>query len=97
MCERVDDIAEMMSIETGKPISQACSETLAASDQFEWYSEEPKRIYGQEIEARTRDVRMRVIHQPVGVVAAFAAWNFPALLPARKFAAALVAGCSIMV
>jgi succinate-semialdehyde dehydrogenase / glutarate-semialdehyde dehydrogenase len=40
---------------------------------------------------------MAVIHQPVGVVAAFSAWNFPALLPARKIAAALGAGCSIII
>ena len=86
-----------MSIETGKPISEARGGTLAASGPFEWNSEETKRIHGQEFGARTRDVRTRVIHQPVGVVAAFAARNFPDLFPARKFAAALVAGCSIMV
>jgi len=40
---------------------------------------------------------MQVIYQPVGVVAAFSAWNFPALLPARKIAAALAAGCSIII
>jgi succinate-semialdehyde dehydrogenase / glutarate-semialdehyde dehydrogenase len=94
---RTEEIATLMSLETGKPIAEARGETGGAADQFEWYSEETKRIYGQIIEARTPDSRMAVIHQPVGVVAAFSAWNFPALLPARKIAAALAAGCAIIV
>lgn len=94
---RCENIASTMSLETGKPIAEAIGEINAAADQFEWYSEETKRIYGQTIEARTSDSRMSVIFQPVGVVAAFSAWNFPALLPARKIAAALGAGCSIIV
>lgn len=95
--ERQGDIARLMSLETGKPLAESMGETGAAADQFEWYSEETKRIYGQIIEARTSDSRMAVIYQPVGVVAAFSAWNFPALLPARKIAAALGAGCSIII
>ncbi len=95
--ERVDAIAEIMSSETGKPLAEATAETKAAADQFEWYSEETKRIYGQTIEGRTTDVRLTVRYQPVGVVAAFSAWNFPALLPSRKIAAALGAGCSIII
>jgi succinate-semialdehyde dehydrogenase/glutarate-semialdehyde dehydrogenase len=95
--ERVEPLARMMSVETGKPLAESRAEWGAAADQFEWYAEETKRIYGQTIEGRQPDVRMSVIYQPVGVVAAFAAWNFPALLPARKIAAALGAGCSIIV
>ncbi len=95
--ERNTAIATLMSIETGKPLAEAKGETNAAADQFEWYAEETKRIYGQIIESRSRESRMAVIYQPVGVVAAFSAWNFPALLPARKIAAALAAGCSIIV
>ena len=95
--ERKTVIANLMSLETGKPLAESLGETIAAADQFEWYSEETKRIYGQIIEARTSDSRMAVIFQPVGVVAAFSAWNFPALLPARKIAVALAAGCSIII
>ncbi|WP_114285467.1 NAD-dependent succinate-semialdehyde dehydrogenase [Candidatus Halocynthiibacter alkanivorans] len=94
---RTDEIATLMSLETGKPLADAKGETGAAADQFEWYSEEAKRIYGQIIGARTADSRMSVLLQPVGVVAAFSAWNFPALLPARKIAAALGAGCSVII
>ncbi len=95
--ERIDTIATVMSLETGKPFAESKGETGASADQFEWFSEETKRIYGQTIESRTPDGRMAVIYQPVGVVAAFSAWNFPALLPARKIAAALAAGCSIVI
>jgi succinate-semialdehyde dehydrogenase/glutarate-semialdehyde dehydrogenase len=95
--ERLDDIARTMTVETGKPLAESKGETGAAADQFEWYAEETKRIYGQTIEGRTPDSRMTVLYQPVGVCAAFSAWNFPALLPARKIAAALGAGCSVIV
>ncbi len=95
--ERTETIARIMSIETGKPLAEARGETGAAADQFEWYAEEAKRIYGQIIGSRTPDSRLSVIYQPVGVVAAFSAWNFPALLPARKMAAALAAGCSVII
>ncbi|RZS77955.1 NAD-dependent succinate-semialdehyde dehydrogenase [Pigmentiphaga kullae] len=94
---REDAIARLMARETGKPLAEARGETQAAADQFEWYAEETKRIYGQTIEGRTPDVRMTVRFEPVGVVAAFSAWNFPALLPARKLAAALAAGCSVVI
>lgn len=90
-------IGRLMSQETGKPLAQACGETRDAADQFEWYAGESQRIYGQAIESRLPEVRMHVRYEPVGVVAAFSAWNFPALLPSRKIAAALAAGCSIIV
>ena len=71
--ERQSQIAHLMSMETGKPLAESMGETGAAADQFEWHSEETKRIYGQVIESRTSDSRMAVIYQPVGVVAAFSA------------------------
>lgn len=95
--ERAQEIGLMMSHETGKPLAESVGEMNAAADQFEWYSGETMRIYGQTIEGRDQNTRMKVIYQPVGVVAAFSAWNFPALLPARKIAAALAAGCSIVI
>jgi succinate-semialdehyde dehydrogenase/glutarate-semialdehyde dehydrogenase len=94
---RAEQIAVLMSSETGKPVAEARGEVGAAAEQFEWYAEEAKRIYGQTIEARESDVRMAVHYQPVGVVAAFTAWNFPALLPARKIGAALAAGCTVII
>ncbi|MDR3496608.1 MAG: NAD-dependent succinate-semialdehyde dehydrogenase [Ancalomicrobiaceae bacterium] len=96
MRDRVADIARLMSTETGKPLAEARGETLAAADQFEWYAEEAKRSYGQLIPGRKPGERMSVVYEPVGVCLALTAWNFPALLPARKIAAALAAGCAVI-
>lgn len=94
--ERVEDIARVMSAETGKPLAEARGEIAGTADQFEWYAEEAKRVYGQTIPGRAADQRMMVIYQPVGVCLSLSAWNFPALLPSRKIAAALAAGCSVV-
>lgn len=95
--ERADEIAAVMTEEQGKPIGEARGETLAAADQFDWYADEARRIYGRVIDGHSRKHRLLVIRQPVGVVAAFSPWNFPALLPSRKVAPALAAGCAIIV
>ena len=92
----VDEIAKIISTETGKPLVEAKAEAGASADQFEWYSEEGKRAYGQIIPARLPDERLSVIYQPVGPCLALSAWNFPLLLPARKIAAALAAGCPVI-
>ena len=94
MVARKARFAEMVSRETGKPLRESESETVAAADQFAWYAEEAKRVYGMTIPSRSRDVRMSVMFEPVGVSVALTAWNFPVLLPARKVAAALAAGCT---
>lgn len=94
MLRRGDEAARMISLETGKPIAQAGREWGLSIDQFRWYAEEARRIYGRIIESRVPGGRFEVHHEPVGVVAAFTAWNFPAALIARKVAPALAAGCS---
>lgn len=97
MIARQDEAARMISTETGKPLAQSAREWVLSVDQFRWYAEEARRIYGRVIESRVPGGRFEVLHEPVGVVAAFTAWNFPAALVARKVAPALAAGCSIVV
>ncbi|MDQ0469545.1 NAD-dependent succinate-semialdehyde dehydrogenase [Labrys wisconsinensis] len=94
---RAEEAAGMMSRETGKPLAEARGELAAAVDQFDWYADEARRIFGHSLDGREPQVRLQVRYDPVGPVAAFTAWNFPALLPARKIAAALAAGCPIVV
>lgn len=96
MRDRIEVIAQMMSTETGKPLAEARGETTAAADQFEWYAEEAKRGYGQIVPGRKPGERISVVYEPVGVCLTLTAWNFPALLPARKIAAALAAGCAVI-
>ena len=97
MIRRTDEAARMIATETGKPIAQAQREWALSIDQFRWYAEEARRIYGRIVESRVPGGRFEIHHEPVGVVAAFTAWNFPAALIARKVAPALAAGCSIIV
>ena len=97
MAQRTEDAARRITLETGKPLAQARREWGLAVDQFRWYAEEARRIYGRIVESRAPGGRVEISHEPVGIVAAFTAWNFPAVLIARKVAPALAAGCSIIV
>ncbi|MGV9863508.1 NAD-dependent succinate-semialdehyde dehydrogenase [Rhodococcus koreensis] len=89
--------ARLMTSEQGKPLREAEAEWLATADQFDWYADEARRIYGRTVDGHFTGNRILVRREPVGIVAAFAAWNFPALLPSRKLAPALAAGCSVIV
>jgi succinate-semialdehyde dehydrogenase / glutarate-semialdehyde dehydrogenase len=97
MKRRSDEAATMISMETGKPIAQAGREWVLSIDQFRWFAEEARRIYGRIVESRVPGGRFEVHHEPVGIAAAFTAWNFPAALIARKVAPALAAGCSTII
>ncbi len=96
MAARTDEGAHMIALETGKPIAQAGREWVLATEQFRWYAEEARRICGRIVPARVPGGQFEVTHEPVGIVAAFTAWNFPAALPARKMAPALAAGCPVI-
>lgn len=96
MVRRAEEARRMISLETGKPVAQAEREWVLAVDQFRWFAEEARRIYGRIIESRVTGGRFEVSREPVGIVGAFTAWNFPAALVARKVAPALAAGCSVV-
>ena len=88
--------ANWMTLETGKPLAEGEAEVSAAADIFEWNAEETKRIYGQSLQSRFDNTKIKIIYQPVGVVAALSPWNFPLVLSARKVSAALASGCSVI-
>ncbi len=96
MATRSQEAARMITLETGKPIAQSAREWGLSVDQFRWYAEEARRIYGRIVESRVPGGRFEVTKEPVGIVGAFTAWNFPASLPARKLAPALAAGCPVV-
>src|ERR1700678_1844887 len=93
MRERAEHIARIATIEEGKTIHETLLETHGSADILEWYAEEGRRAYGRVLPQRTPGVRMTVLREPVGPVAAFAPWNFPVGNPCRKLGAALAAGC----
>jgi succinate-semialdehyde dehydrogenase/glutarate-semialdehyde dehydrogenase len=95
--ERADAISKILVLEQGKVYPEARGEVVTSADIIEWFAEEGRRAYGRIVPGRQKGVRQLVVQEPVGVVAAFTPWNFPALTPARKIGAALAAGCSIII
>ena len=95
--DRVETVAQLMTLEQGKPLAEARMEVMAGADTIDWFAEEGRRAYGRVIPARPMDVYQLVIKEPVGPVAAFTPWNFPINQIVRKLSAALAAGCSIIV
>lgn len=92
-----DRLAEIMTLEQGKPFAEARGEVLWGADFFLWYSEEAKRIYGEMIPSSRPTQKIIVQRQPVGVVAAITPWNFPSSMITRKLAPALAAGCTTVI
>lgn len=93
--ERAEDIGRLLTQEQGKPFPEAKGEVIGSAALFDWYAEEAKRDYGRVL-VRPAGQLSRVMHEPVGPVATFSPWNFPIYLLAKKVAAALAAGCSVI-
>ena len=89
----VDDLAKILTAEQGKPLSEARTEIVYGANYIEWFSEEAKRVYGDVIAPPSKDKRIVVIKQSVGVACSVTPWNFPSAMIARKMAPALAAGC----
>lgn len=98
MRERCDLIATVLTLEQGKPLSEARREVLLSADIIDFQAEEGKRLYGRGVPPRVDGVLSHTVtRQPVGPVAAFTPWNFPVNLPSRKLGSALAAGCSVVI
>jgi succinate-semialdehyde dehydrogenase/glutarate-semialdehyde dehydrogenase len=93
--ERADQIARIATMEQGKPFAEAKGEVIAAAMMVDFHAGESVRVYGRVL-MRPAGQRSMVLQQPVGPVAAFCAWNFPALNVVRKLTPAIAAGCSII-
>lgn len=91
------EIAEVMTLENGKPLAESLGEVDYATSYIDWYAEEAKRIYGRTVPATSETKRIVVTKQPIGLVAAITPWNFPAAMMTRKAAPALAAGCPFIV
>lgn len=95
--ENIEQLAIILTLEQGKPLSEAKGEINYGASFVEWFAEEGKRIYGDTIPAPSADKRTVVVKQPVGVVSAITPRNFPNAMIARKAAVALAAGCTFVV
>jgi len=96
LAERADVVARRVVLECGKPIGQSRAEVTSCVDYFDWFAGEAQRLYGEVLQGRIPEQKFTATYEPVGVVAAFTAWNFPISLQARKIAPALAAGCSVV-
>ena len=97
MHEHQDELAAIMTAEQGKPLKEAAGEIAYAASFMRWFAEEARRVYGDTIPAAKANQRIVVLKQPVGVVGAITPWNFPSSMITRKAAAALAAGCPIVI
>ncbi len=97
LLQNADELARLLTLEQGKPLAEAKGEILYGASYVEWFAEEARRVYGDIIPAQTRDRRILVVKQPVGVVGIITPWNFPNAMIARKLAAALAAGCATVI
>lgn len=93
---RAEEVGKCLTLEQGKIFAEAKMELLSAADIIDWFAGEGQRAYGRIIPARADGVRNMVVMEPIGPVAGFAPWNFPVTQAVRKIAAALAAGCSIV-
>lgn len=93
---RAPQIGRAMTMDQGKPLAESIGEVTACAEHAEWHAEECRRIYGRVIPARLERVAQTVLREPVGVCAAFSPWNFPFNQAIRKIAAAVGAGCTIV-
>ena len=94
--ERVDEIAQLMVLENGKPLAEAKGELGFSLGYFSWFAEEARRAYGNIVPSPFANKRLWVQSQPLGVVGAITPWNFPAAMVVRKIAPALAAGCTVV-
>jgi succinate-semialdehyde dehydrogenase/glutarate-semialdehyde dehydrogenase len=91
------DLGTIMTLEQGKPLSEAKGEVLYAASYIKWFAEEARRAYGEIIPSEDNTKKILVTKEPIGVCAAITPWNFPAAMITRKVAPALAAGCTIIV
>ena len=96
--DRAKAIAQVLTLEQGKPLAESQREVTLSADIVDFQAEEAKRLYGRLVPPRVEGILSQAVtRQPVGPVAAFTPWNFPANLPTRKLASALAAGCSVVI
>jgi succinate-semialdehyde dehydrogenase/glutarate-semialdehyde dehydrogenase len=96
MREQEQKAALTLTLEQGKPLAQALSEWRGSADLLDWYADEGRRAYGRLVPGRAPGMTLAVYKRPVGPIAAFAPWNFPAWTVMQKVAPALAAGCSVV-
>src|SRR5699024_9127037 len=97
MHEHAEELAQLMTLEQGKPIGEARGEVDYAASFIRWFAEQGRRARGTTIPPEEATAAIGTIMEPVGVAAIITPWNFPLAMITRKVAAALAAGCTTIV
>lgn len=97
LLERVDELAQIITLEMGKPLAEAAAEVRYAAGYFRWYAEQAVRIDGRYQPAENGTGHVLTIREPVGPCVFVTPWNYPLAMGARKIAPALAAGCTCVV
>lgn len=92
-----DALAELLTLEQGKSLTEAKGEVGSSAAYVLWFAEEARRAYGDVVPSPWADRRIMVTREPVGVIGAITPWNFPSSMLARKIAPAIAAGCTAVV
>jgi aldehyde dehydrogenase (NAD+) len=96
MKQHADEIAELESLDAGKPISGVLRQDIpAAIDTLTYYAGWADKIHGEVVPTRD-DALTYTLREPVGVVAAIVPWNFPLMIGMWKLAPALACGCTVI-
>src|SRR3954454_8793344 len=91
-----DQLAELESLDNGKPVASARGDIAATVSHLRYYAGWPTKIEGETIPVSARDVLCYTLREPVGVCAQIVPWNYPLLMAVWKIAPALASGCSIV-
>ncbi|MGH8417784.1 MAG: NAD-dependent succinate-semialdehyde dehydrogenase [Pseudomonas sp.] len=97
MLRHAEDLARILSQEQGKPLAESRGEIAYAASFIPWFAEEARRLYGQNIPSHIAGAHLGTVKEPVGVCALLTPWNFPSAMITRKAAAALAAGCTVLI
>ena len=92
-----DRLALVMTLEMGKPLTEAKGEIAYAGEFLRWFAEEAVRIDGGYMTAPAGGAQFMVAKEPVGPCVLITPWNFPMAMGTRKLAPAIAAGCTSVI
>ncbi|WP_422930543.1 aldehyde dehydrogenase family protein [Singulisphaera sp. PoT] len=94
--QNIDELAELETLDNGKPISESRNGDLPlVVDCFRYYAGWADKIHGQTIPVRGKYF-CYTKREPIGVAGQIIPWNFPMLMVAWKWGPALAAGCTVV-
>ena len=90
-----EHLAQLESLDSGKPIGEAREDIAEVAFMFEYYGGWATKIYG-DIPPVGPDAMSLVVKEPMGVAAAITPWNYPMMMAVQKVAPAIAAGCTVI-